>query len=173
MLIYIVWTEDCDSDSKSHILGVYDNKKSAMKRRNKHNKKCETKDPNNDIILSDNGTLLEDASTIYITDIANCTSMNVDDDLEYVYFVKIHENGSGQSYHGSSWIYVCTDIESVIEHALDYFDSEHNRNGECNNCASGKCRKEMVKSLKKNNYACIECTDYEGASIETWNKKII
>lgn len=63
-------------------------------------------------------------------------------------------------------------IESAIKYAEGYFNNEHNRDNECENCINNGCLEEMLTSLKINQYANVICTYYEGAIIEIWNNKI-
>lgn len=168
MLIYIIWKTDYHVQTCDHILGIYTYKESAIKQYEIFSENIEK----NNLIILTNRTLLDGFNTINNKDIVYCTKIEISDDVENIYFIKIHESGGGGSYHEYSWIYVCDNIKSVIKYAEDYFDTEHNRDNECEDCINNGCLEEMLTSLKINQYANIQCSDYEGAIIEIWDKKI-
>lgn len=60
--------------------------------------------------------------------------------------------------------------ESSSDDSSDYSDNESNKKS--SNNKQSECYKEMMDDLKKTGYACIECTDYEGADIKIWKMKV-
>ena len=86
--------------------------------------------------------------------------------------MQIHETGGGGSYHGECWIHASIEKKFLIDIATDYFSNEHNRDNECEDCIKNKCRKKLIRNLKKDNCANFDCTDYADASIVIWRVAI-
>ena len=100
-----------------------------------------------------------------------CTKIKIDESTDTLYFLKIFEYGDGGSYHRQMWLIVEEDEKMIIKHAVDYFDDEHNRDLECEDCPH--CLKQMIKSLKNAGSADITCTSYLGANLEMWKMELI
>lgn len=101
MLVYIVWKTYYNIAS-DHILGIYTDKNLAIKKYEEVTKKI---GDNNEIIISTDGTLLNEFNTINKKNMTYCTKTEINDDIKNVYFIKIHESGGGGSYHKYSSIY--------------------------------------------------------------------
>jgi len=146
MRYWIVW-------SLKHIEGVYTNESLALEKINKLNniKYIRKKD-----IIVTNNMMLES----YDLDLEyHCTKINADKGLTRIYFIFITELGGAESYgNGEHWIHICCDKKNAICFAEEYFDNEHDRNNECDECGKHKrCKKKMIVSLKKENSAEIDC----------------
>ena len=169
MILYIVWKTKCNDVARSHILGIYKEINVALKKCNDFRKPHVIK--KEDIKISNNGLL-----NIYCTsnpyDVCYCTQFEVDDDTTEVYFIKILEKDSGSGYFQKCFIYVWMDKNYLIDIANNYFSGEHNRKNECEYCANDKCRKKLIRDLKKNNNASIDCTDFDGAYFEIWCRNL-
>lgn len=172
MRIYIVWKTDYSGDADTHILGIYKKNQTALTKCYDYNENNDNEEKNAPISKVGSDGLLGEFSGINNNDVCFCSRINVDDNVTRLYFIKINEDGGGGSYHNYNWIYVCTDMEEVIECALDYFSNEHNRDDDCEDCIKDKCKKQFINDLKKKHSAGIDCTDYDGASIEIWKVKI-
>jgi hypothetical protein len=83
---------------------------------------------------------------------------------EYLYVLIINESGSGGSYHEIDFIYLETEFDDALEHSIDYFENEHNRDSECELCQDDPnfCKNKLVDDLKQG-YSEIETSCYEGA----------
>ena len=84
----------------------------------------------------------------------------------------MHESGGGGSYSETTYIWIFSSKEEVLEEAENNFDNEHNRDRECILCENNQCKKQMLKELKKKKWAEIECTDFEPVVIQIWSNKI-
>ena len=80
-----------------------------------------------------------------------------------VYALIFRESGGGQSYHERVDIYFRSSFEEIIEDAENYFDTEHNREDECDECRENdRCRVKMINDLKTLGKTGISCSCYEG-----------
>jgi len=162
MKYWIVWRSKCKySDGLNYILGVYTDEASALKACNKQNKSVRKNYENmtkKDIIVVHDNML--DAPNNN-DDEWLCSRVSFTAKMTRLYFIVIIELGGAESYgNGQQWIHVCLNKKSAIGFAVDFFDNEHNREGECEDCIDNdKCKKGLVKCLKKDNVAEIECTD--------------
>jgi hypothetical protein len=68
---------------------------------------------------------------------------------------------------GDSYLLASLKKKSIINDALDYFDEEHNREDECEDCTNNKCKKIFSRTLRKFKKAHIEGTYYE-THFEIW-----
>ena len=157
--IFIVWRERGDP----LILGIYKDVRLAIKICQEYNEYDE-----DDIMdRSETNQICEDASVIGCDDSVYCTKIQIDENTNALYFLKIMEHGGGGSYHLSMWLCVEEDQSMIIDHAINYFENEHNRDDECEDCPN--CLEEMIKSLKTEQFASITCTSYEGTDFEIWS----
>lgn len=162
VLVYVVWGTDYDVKVDSHIIGIYRSKRFAVKKCNDYNKTTST-----EIQQNDDG-LLGEISKIGNENRCYCTEMKIDKTTNKIYFMKISESGGGGSYHEIFWLHVSTNLDKLIDGAIDYFSNEHNRDEECDNCKDHGCQKKLISDLKKKHRASFTCTDYEDTMVEIW-----
>lgn len=160
MLTYILWNKRCGQEAKNHILHIGKNRERALAQADDQE------------VLSDDDGLICEFSSIGCDDYAYCTQIDLSDDTKELYFLKINESGGGGSYHSQIWLYVTETQEEIIDIAEAYFDNEHNRDSECDECKNDSCRQNWIQELKETGITAIECTTYEGASFEMWRMKI-
>lgn len=166
MLIYIVWQENQDRELDSHIIRIYKDKEKALKKCNRHNNTIIK-----NIAVDDNGFLGDFYSYKNDNDY-HCTKMKVPDGTNKMHFIKIHEFNGGGSYHSISSIYAYPDIKDMFQTAIDYFNTEHNRDDECEDCKNNGCKKKLMKELKENSRSFFHCTNCEEVTIEIWSMEI-
>ncbi|AQN68755.1 hypothetical protein [Saudi moumouvirus] len=141
MYRYIVWEINNLDDLEDQIIGIYESKTDAVNKCNKLDKNF-----NVDKIEKSKYGLLKMYTSENLQYI--CTRVKFEDSPKNIYFLKITEYGSG--YHKQIWIYVSSDIEGVIIDAELYFEGEHNREDECEDCETGICLKDLKNDLEKN-----------------------
>ena len=169
--IFIVWTPSyLDSNPNlNHILGIYKNEDLAIKQCQKYND-YDDFDQSDIIDRSETNIICEDASMINSDSEVYCTKIKIDESTNTLYFLKIFEYGDGGSYHRQMWLSVDEDQQRAIDNAINYFDNEHNRDKECEDCPH--CLEEMIQLLKNGESASITCTSYLGANLEMWEMKL-
>lgn len=155
MKYWIVWRNKCSSeDEYGFVLGVYVDKKLALKACNKKNKindydeivKEDINILDEDMLKSFNHYLEEDEWI--------CSQISFKKEMTRLYFLSIVEDG------GEQWIHVCVNKKSAIKFAIDFFDNEHDRDKECEDCGTNrKCRKKFISSLNENNEADMNSID--------------
>jgi hypothetical protein len=123
--------------------------------------------------LLDNGCIGE-MSTIHQSEESTFVSIPIPKESEYLFVIVVEESGQGGSYHEIDFLYIETDFEDALDHAIDYFENEHNRSEECELCQEDpeSCQKKMIDDLKKKGFADIETSSYEGAHVSIYKIKL-
>jgi hypothetical protein len=85
--------------------------------------------------------------------------------------LRIEEDGQVGSYYSSIWIKAEENKKSLIKEAILYFEDEHDRDEECEECPS--CLKERIESLKNEGEAGIFCSSGWETNFDIWETKII
>lgn len=157
--VYIIWGESVDN----YIVGIYKDEESALAECTEGEK----------VSIARDGIIAEDFSRINPDEGIHCSLYYIYEGAHKLYFMEIQESGGGGAYHEVSWLYVSDDREELIEHAIDYFSEEHNRDDECEEC---ECEEKLLKELRKErkgvSSAEIECTDNKTASVNIWSINI-
>lgn len=167
-----------DHDDESDVFGIYTNQEKAVEERDQYNRSryCRQHPENQNEIFTSTAAddiLLDGFRTICCEDGVYCAKMEVNDDIENIYFLKMHESGCGESYHHEhSWLYTYVDMETMIKIVGNYFNMEHNRENECEKCANDQCKKEIIESLLVSYSAVVECSFYERTFMEIWDEVI-
>lgn len=147
MKYWIVWRHICSSgDDHGFVLGVYVDKKLALKACNKQNKINDyDKITKEDINISEDN-MLKSFNHYLEEDEWICSEINFKKEMTRLYFLSIVEDG------GERWIHVCVNKKSATKHAIDFFDNEHDRDKECEDCGKNHtCRKKFISDLNENN----------------------
>lgn len=149
MKLFIVWTPKNDN-----ILGIFHDKHYAYETKYKYNENsC------SEIEISKQGKLCTgmtiNLNTTFITQV------DVNDKCNKLYFSKIEEDRT---------LYICSTEyrRNAIEDLLMYFDTEHNREKDCENCSDisfkrkfrKSCRYKFKQNLSSKKVAYINTTDY-------------
>lgn len=176
MLIYITWATDWMNVIDDHILGVYTDKETAIKKRNHHNDEKDYKPDIEDKILKD-PDLLSEFSNIHNKDIAYVTKLKVPKTCEKIYFGRIEESGEGGSYHELVTLFADSNFDNIVDNVLDYYETEHNRDDECKKCDKGICKQNIIKKIKNNYFNKDDSVDLKSTdflcSAKVWSKNII
>jgi hypothetical protein len=198
MNIYIVWKKICDNEVKSHILGIYKDRNSALKKCDEFNKniiededtditvsegelhnESEETDTNEDeetnIIVSNDGLLGKYSLIGNWDNLCYCTQLEVDDEASEVYLIKITEDGGGGSWHRDYLIYASTDEDDLINIAENYFSTEHNLKNDCRYCINNQCKGKFIRDLKEQKRTGIDdcgSYSYHVALFAIWSVKI-
>ena len=181
MALFIAWKSD--EDDGGHVLGIYKNKDLAIQKRDEHNerntshikKKMRKEDSQiENVLICEDGTLADGCSTIGRAHKTYCSRILVKPRTTTLFFSKIEESGGAGKYHEVFWIIVSESLDSAIDKAVDYFELEHNRDDECEECKEDgdRCKNELVESLKNGESGSILCTDYEGAIATVWDEDV-
>lgn len=122
--------------------------------------------------LLENGCIGE-MSTIRQSDESTFVAIPVPEGCEYVYVLVLSESGGGGSYHEMDFLYIETEFDNVVDHVVDYFSNEHNRDGECELCQGDPeyCEKRLVEDLKAGS-AMMETSSYDGACAVIYKIKL-
>lgn len=137
---YVIWKEARGFlPLKDFILDIFDNKADAI---NKYAYIEETEENINLLMDGWSGN----SDEIYITKI------EIDNNTNELYFIKIYEDEGGGSYGGTTWLYVEFGFEESLEYITDYFYDEHNKCKKCKKCPD-KCLNKLISRLKEHNTA--------------------
>ncbi|AUV58876.1 hypothetical protein, partial [Bandra megavirus] len=144
MKIYIVWYTDYNNNVSEHIVGIYKNKNSAIKKCKKYDNKFEGKNikPDDDDIIGEFSSVSEKCKYY-------CTMIDIDEDDKNIYFLKVTEDAGAQQYSINHRICAVSSMIEIISHVKIWFDEEHNRNGYCPKC---KKYNKHLKYLKYKKY---------------------
>ncbi len=114
--------------------------------------------------ILENG-IIGQMSTIRQSEESYYVAIPIPEDTKFLYLVVINESGGGGSYHELDFLYIEPTIVDAIEHVIDYFDNEHNRDDECKKCRADpkKCKRRIIRKLKTKGWVNIETSCYEGA----------
>ncbi|AEX62000.1 hypothetical protein CE11_01023 [Megavirus courdo11] len=145
MKIYIVWYTDYDNNVNEHIIGIYKNKNSAIKKCKKYDNKFEGKNIRFDI----DNNMLGEFDSVSEKCKYYCTMIDIDEDNKNIYFLKVTEDAGAQRYSVYHRIYVVSNMRRIMDYVEIWFDEEHNRNGNCPKC---KKYNKHLKYLKYKKY---------------------
>nr|WBF70341.1 hypothetical protein [Megavirus caiporensis] len=145
MKIYIVWCTDYDNNADEHILGIYKNKNSAIKKCKKYDSEFKGKNIKFDI----DNNILGEFDSVSEKCKYYCTMVDIDENNNKIYFLKATEDAGAQRYSVYHRIYVVSNMRRIMDYVEIWFDEEHNRNGYCPKC---KKYNKHLKYLKYKKY---------------------
>ncbi|AZL89596.1 hypothetical protein QKC54_gp0918 [Megavirus baoshan] len=148
MKIYIVWCTDYNYNVNEHIVGIYKNKNSAIKKCKKYDNTFKEKkiksDEDDDDMLGEFSSVNEECKYY-----CSVVDIDIDEDDKNIYFLKVTQDNGPGSYSIQHRIYAVSSMIEIIGHAETWFDEEHNRNKNCPKC---KKYKKHLKYLKHKKY---------------------
>lgn len=99
-------------------------------------------------------------STICVNDTSVYTKIRIPTNTKYIYFIMVHESDGGQSYHEMTYIIVGLTLDDVIDYAMDYYETEHNWDNECEECMNDNstCQDMMLNDLRTEGCTVITTT---------------